>query len=57
MYREVEDTGDLNGTHGVGSTISSVVVQRGAQYELHAQSIFEDGKHVRLVVTLMQKGH
>jgi hypothetical protein len=28
MCREVEGTGDLNGTHGVRSTISSVVVQK-----------------------------
>jgi hypothetical protein len=29
MYREIDGTGDLNGIHGAGSTISSVVVQEG----------------------------
>jgi hypothetical protein len=28
FYSEIEGTGDLNGTHGGGSTISSVVVQK-----------------------------
>ena len=28
MYRDIEGTGDLNGTHGVGSMISSVLVQK-----------------------------
>jgi hypothetical protein len=28
MYREIEGMGDLSGIHGVGRTISSVVVQK-----------------------------
>jgi hypothetical protein len=40
MYREIEGTGDLNGAHGVGSTISSVTVQKREHILKCVQRVF-----------------
>jgi hypothetical protein len=49
ISKEVESTGDLNGIHGVRSTLSS----EGAQSEMHPESVSEEEKYVGVVVTLM----
>jgi hypothetical protein len=58
MCRRVENTGDLKwNTWSWEHHIECVCTKRGAQSKLHASRASEDGRHVRLVVRLMQEGH